>query len=79
MIVTFIDNKLLLVGGIGRYKEKLNSIDIYNVHTGKNLGRFGDPGFKPCFNTRIMLICDGLSDHYRQTFFEHFVILIYII
>ncbi|KAH0950089.1 hypothetical protein HN011_007208 [Eciton burchellii] len=34
MIAAFIGSKLLLMGGVGRYRLKLSSIDIYDVHTG---------------------------------------------
>ncbi|XP_071642002.1 uncharacterized protein [Temnothorax longispinosus] len=34
MIVVFLKNKLLLVGGVGRDKQKLKTVDIYNIHTG---------------------------------------------
>ncbi|XP_020280898.1 uncharacterized protein LOC109853324 isoform X2 [Pseudomyrmex gracilis] len=33
MVATFIKNKLFLVGGVGRYRRKLKSVDIYNIHT----------------------------------------------
>ncbi|XP_024890690.1 uncharacterized protein LOC112466694 [Temnothorax curvispinosus] len=34
MIVVCLKNKLLLVGGVGRDKQKLKTVDIYNIHTG---------------------------------------------
>ncbi|XP_018315011.1 kelch repeat and BTB domain-containing protein 12 isoform X2 [Mycetomoellerius zeteki] len=34
MVAVFLKNKLMLVGGVGRYRQKLQSIDIYDVHTG---------------------------------------------
>ncbi|KYM93534.1 PREDICTED: uncharacterized protein LOC108782101 [Cyphomyrmex costatus] len=34
MVTVFLKNKLVLVGGIGRYRQKLQSIDIYDIHTG---------------------------------------------
>ncbi|XP_071569172.1 uncharacterized protein [Temnothorax nylanderi] len=34
MIVVFLKNKLLLVGGVGRDEQKLKTVDIYNIHTG---------------------------------------------
>jgi len=34
MVTVFLKNKLMLVGGVGRYRQKLQSIDIYDVHTG---------------------------------------------
>ncbi|KYM83503.1 hypothetical protein ALC53_05903 [Atta colombica] len=33
MVTVFLKNKLMLVGGVGRYRQKLQSIDIYDVHT----------------------------------------------
>ncbi|RLU16282.1 hypothetical protein DMN91_012042 [Ooceraea biroi] len=35
MIAAFVGSKLLLVGGVGRYRAKLSSVDVYDVHTGK--------------------------------------------
>ncbi|XP_067213861.1 uncharacterized protein [Linepithema humile] len=35
MVAAFLKNKLMLVGGVGQYRKKLDSVDIYNVHTGK--------------------------------------------
>ncbi|KYN34062.1 Kelch repeat and BTB domain-containing protein 12 [Trachymyrmex septentrionalis] len=37
MVTVFLKNKLILVGGVGRYRQKLQSIDIYDVHTGLNI------------------------------------------
>ncbi|EGI66717.1 Kelch domain-containing protein 6 [Acromyrmex echinatior] len=37
MVTVFLKNKLMLVGGVGRYRQKLQSIDIYDVHTGLNI------------------------------------------
>lgn len=37
MVAAFLKNKLLLVGGVGKYRLKLSNIDIYNIHTGENL------------------------------------------
>lgn len=34
MITVFIENKLLLVGGVGRYRQKLQSVDVYDIYTG---------------------------------------------
>jgi len=34
MITVFLKNKLVLMGGVGRYRRKLQSIDIYDIHTG---------------------------------------------
>lgn len=34
MITVFIKNKLLLVGGVGRYRQKLQSVDIYDIFEG---------------------------------------------
>jgi hypothetical protein len=39
MIAAFIGSKLLLMGGVGRYRLKLSSIDIYDVHTGENFSK----------------------------------------
>ncbi|XP_050450341.1 uncharacterized protein LOC126850913 [Cataglyphis hispanica] len=35
MVATFVGNTLLLAGGVGQYRRKLRSLDIYNVHTGR--------------------------------------------
>lgn len=34
MIATFLQNKLLLAGGVGHYRRKLRSMDLYDVHEG---------------------------------------------
>ncbi|XP_072756610.1 uncharacterized protein [Anoplolepis gracilipes] len=34
MIAAFVQNTLLLAGGVGHYRRKLRSLDIYNVHEG---------------------------------------------
>lgn len=34
MIAVFLKNKLMLVGGVGRYGQKLQSVDIYDIDTG---------------------------------------------
>ncbi|XP_011700582.1 PREDICTED: uncharacterized protein LOC105457557 isoform X1 [Wasmannia auropunctata] len=34
MIAVFLNNYLVLVGGVGRYRKKLQSVDIYNIYTG---------------------------------------------
>ncbi|EFN72778.1 hypothetical protein EAG_05011 [Camponotus floridanus] len=34
MIAAFLQNKLLLAGGVGHFRCKLRSLDIYNVHKG---------------------------------------------
>lgn len=34
MITIFLKNKLLLIGGVGRYRRKLRTIDIYDIYTG---------------------------------------------
>jgi len=39
MIAAFIGSKLLLMGGVGRYRLKLSSIDIYDVHTGEDFNK----------------------------------------
>ncbi|KYN30299.1 hypothetical protein ALC57_00221 [Trachymyrmex cornetzi] len=36
MVAVVLKNKLMLVGGVGRYRQKLQSIDIYDVHTGRS-------------------------------------------
>ncbi|XP_071569156.1 uncharacterized protein [Temnothorax nylanderi] len=34
MITVFLKDKLYLVGGVGRYRQKLRTIDIYDIYTG---------------------------------------------
>ncbi|XP_029680519.1 uncharacterized protein LOC115246072 isoform X2 [Formica exsecta] len=34
MVAAFVRNTLLLAGGVGHYRRKLGSLDIYNVHKG---------------------------------------------
>ncbi|KAK1135730.1 hypothetical protein K0M31_000310 [Melipona bicolor] len=34
MIAVFLSNKLILVGGVGKHRLKLSSVDILNIHTG---------------------------------------------
>ncbi|KAK9302663.1 hypothetical protein QLX08_005396 [Tetragonisca angustula] len=34
MIAVFLRNKLVLVGGVGKHRLKLSSVDILNIHTG---------------------------------------------
>lgn len=34
MVAAFARNTLLLAGGVGHYRRKLGSLDIYNVHKG---------------------------------------------
>ncbi|XP_077269654.1 uncharacterized protein LOC143901328 isoform X2 [Temnothorax americanus] len=34
MITVFLKDKLYLVGGVGRYRQKLQTIDIYDIYTG---------------------------------------------
>lgn len=34
MIAAFVKNKLVLMGGVGQYREKLDSVDIYDIYTG---------------------------------------------
>jgi len=34
MITVFLKNKLVLMGGVGRYRQKLQSVDIYDIYTG---------------------------------------------
>ena len=34
MIAVFLKNKLILVGGVGKHRLKLSSVDILNIHTG---------------------------------------------
>lgn len=33
MITVFFQSKLYLIGGVGRYRKQLNSIDIYDMHS----------------------------------------------
>jgi len=35
MITVFLKNKLVFIGGIGRHQQRLQNIDIYDIHTGK--------------------------------------------
>ncbi|XP_076176893.1 uncharacterized protein LOC143151527 isoform X2 [Ptiloglossa arizonensis] len=35
MVAAFLKNKLTLVGGVGRYRLKLVTVDILDIHTGK--------------------------------------------
>lgn len=35
MIAAFVKNKLVLMGGVGQYREKLDSVDIYDIYTGE--------------------------------------------
>lgn len=34
MIAVFISNKLIIVGGVGKHRVKLRSVDILDIHTG---------------------------------------------
>ncbi|XP_012532998.1 uncharacterized protein LOC105834793 [Monomorium pharaonis] len=35
MITVLFKNKLVLMGGVGRYRQKLRTVDIYNIYTGR--------------------------------------------
>lgn len=35
MIAGFLSNCLIVVGGVGRHRLKLSSVDMLNIHTGK--------------------------------------------
>ncbi|XP_006618264.1 uncharacterized protein LOC102681085 isoform X1 [Apis dorsata] len=35
MIAAFISNKLIIVGGVGKHRVKLRSVDILDIHTGE--------------------------------------------
>lgn len=37
MVATFVDNKLVLIGGVGKYRIKLTSVHILDIHTGVDL------------------------------------------
>lgn len=50
MITVFVKDKLLLVGGVGRYRQKLQSVDIYDIHT-------GDSFFLILHNAYINITC----------------------
>lgn len=35
MITVVFENKLLLMGGVGRYRQKLQTVDIYDIYAGE--------------------------------------------
>lgn len=35
MIAGFLSNCMIVVGGVGRHRLKLSSVDMFNIHTGK--------------------------------------------
>ena len=34
MAAVLLDNKIILIGGVGRYRLKLTSVEVFNLHTG---------------------------------------------